>query len=142
MEVAAQYPVQVEQAEADVWIERMLAAPLSAGTATVIYHTIFWSYLPPEAQARIASTLHTAAQSATPEAPLAWLRFEINDFQSHPRLLLSLWPGPQDLHLADAQAHCSAIFWHAGALQKLPCTAPRHGQSGTSLTIRRFGEPR
>lgn len=142
LEVTVQHPVQVEQAEADAWIARMLAAPLPGGVATVIYHTIFWNYLSPEAQAQIASTIHAAAQAATVEAPLAWLRFEIDDFQSHPRLLLSLWPGPQDLHLADAQAHGSAISWHAEALQNLLLTAPRHGRSGTSLTIRRFGEPR
>lgn len=142
LEVAAQRPVRVEQAKADAWIAHKLAAPLPGGVATVIYHTIFWSYLSPEAQARIASTIHAAGQAATTEAPLAWLRFEINDFQGHPRLLLSLWPGPQDLHLADAQAHGSAISWHADALQNLPLTAPRHGQSGTSLTIHRFGEPR
>lgn len=138
--VAAQHPLQVVQAEADAWIAQMLAAPLPGGVATVVYHTIFWSYLSPAAQMRIASAIHAAGMNATNEAPLAWLRFEINDFQSHPRLLLSLWPGPQDLHLADAQAHGSAISWHAGTLQNLPLTAPRHGQSGTSLTIHRFGE--
>ena len=142
IEVAVHHPVRVEQADAPAWIERVLAARLPNGIATVVYHTIFWTYLPPDAQARIESAIRKAGQGATQAAPLAWLRFEIIDFRSHPRLLLSLWPGPQDLHLADAQAHGSEIFWHAAAANELLRTAPRHGRSATSLTIRRFGDPR
>jgi hypothetical protein len=142
MDVATRYPVHVEQADAASWIERMLAKPLTAGVATVIYHTIFWTYLPPDVQGRIESAIRTVGRAATTAAPLAWLRFEMQDFRRHPRLLLSLWPGPQDLHLADAQAHGNEIFWHAAAADELLRTAPRHGQTATSLTIHRFGEPR
>jgi len=141
LSTAAEYPVQVEQADAAAWIERVLAAPLPDGVATVVYHTIFWAYLSADAQARIESAVCRAGQSATAGSPLAWLRFEIEDFSRHPRLLLSLWPGPQDLHLADAQAHGSEIFWYA-ALANPARTAPRHRSPGTSLTICRFGEPR
>jgi len=141
LDVAAGYPVQVEPVDAGAWIERVLATPLPDVVATVIYHTIFWTYLPPGAQARIEATIRTAGRTATAESPLAWLRFEIGDFSRHPRLLLSLWPGPQDLHLADAQAHGNEIFWHAAALEDLARTAPRHRIPGTSLTIRHFGEP-
>jgi hypothetical protein len=142
MDAVARHPVHVEQADAATWLERSLASPLPAGVATVIYHTIFWTYLLPDAQARITSAIHSAGQAATAAAPLAWLRFELTDFHSHPRLLLSLWPGPQDLHLADAQAHGNEIFWHAAAVDEWLRTAPRHGQAATSLTIHRFGEPR
>lgn len=142
LEVAAQHPVHVEQADADAWIEQMLAPAWPEDVATVVYHTIFWTYLPPDTQARIESAIHRAAKTSSATAPLAWLRFEIGDFRSHPRLLLSLWPGAQNLHLADAQAHGSEISWHAAALENLPRTAPRHGSAGTSLTIQRFGEPR
>ncbi|HUA79353.1 MAG TPA: DUF2332 family protein [Dyella sp.] len=141
MDVAARHPLQVEQADAAAWLGRMLAMPWPDGAVTVIYHTIFWTYLSPATQARIAALIHAAGQAATVAAPLAWLRFEIDDFQRHPRLLLSLWPGPRDLHLADAQAHGSEIFWHAQAQEKWPLTAPRHGRADTSLTISRFGEP-
>jgi hypothetical protein len=140
--IAAQHPVQVEQADAGAWVERMLAEPLRAGAATVVYHTIFWTYLPAETQARIESAIRLAGQNATPEAPLAWLRFESVDLSRHQQLLLSLWPGPQNLHLADAQAHGSEVFWHAAALKDFFLTAPRHGHSDTSLTIHGFGEPR
>ncbi|GLQ87620.1 DUF2332 domain-containing protein [Dyella flagellata] len=142
MEVAARDPLQVEQADAVAWLERMLATPLPVGAATVIYHTIFWTYLAPAAQRRVESLLQAAGETATAAAPLAWLRLEIDDFQRHPRLLLSLWPGPQNLNLADAQAHGSEIFWHASAQEMLSLTAPRHGRLPTSLTINRFGEPR
>jgi hypothetical protein len=142
LDVASQYPVQVEQADADVWVEHRLAEPRQEGMATVIYHTIFWTYLSPETQARIESSIHLAGQAATMATPIAWLRFEISDFDSHPRLLLSLWPGPKNLHLADAHAHGSSIFWHSAELDAAQRTAPRHGGFGTSLTIHRFGDPR
>lgn len=117
LEIAGRHPFQVEQADAADWIEQALFTPLPAGLTTVVYHSIFWSYLPAAAQARIEAALHRAGQTATAEAPLAWLRFEIGDFQRHPQLLLSLWPGPQDVHLADAQAHGSEVFWHGAGVE-------------------------
>jgi hypothetical protein len=142
MSLAAQHPYQVARADAVAWLERMLAAAWPQGVATVIYHTIFWTYLAPAAQRRLRTLIQEAGRRASAAAPLAWLRLEIDDFKRHPRLLLSLWPGPQDLHLADAQAHGREIFWHAGAAALRSLTAPRHGELPASLTINRFGVPR
>jgi hypothetical protein len=111
MDVAARHPVDVEQAEADAWLGRQLARP-AAGVVTVVYHSIFWTYLSREAQARIASALARAGQAAGEASPLAWLRFEFEEPSRLPTLRLSLWPGAQDLHLADAQAHGQEIFWY------------------------------
>jgi hypothetical protein len=134
LDVAVRHPVDVEQAEADAWLERRLAEPV-AGAVTVVYHSIFWAYLSREAQARIASALARAGQAAGEASPLAWLRFEFEDPSRLPTLRLSLWPGAQDLHLADAQAHGQEIFWHGVDGPGASLRAPRHGGIGASPTI-------
>ncbi len=132
MAIADRHPSMPERADAADWVERVLAEPMPDGAVNVIYHTIFWPYLPASAQARIETAIRRAGARATAAAPLAWLRFESEQPQQHPRLRLELWPGAQNLHLADAQAHGREIFWHGAATAR---TAPRHVRDGTSLTI-------
>lgn len=135
--VAARQRPQVTRAMADDWLERQLATPVT-GVATVVYHSILWSYLPAAAKARIAAAIERAAQAADAAAPLAWLRFEFDDPSQRPSLRLSLWPGPVEWHLADAQAHGQEVFWHGGAAAAAAETAlraPRHGRVGASPTM-------
>lgn len=121
--VAAAMPVTVDRADADAWIEQRLAAA-APGALTVVYHSIFWNYLDAAAQARISRTITAAGARATPAAPLAWLRFELSDTgPAAARLTLSLWPGPQDQVLAEADAHARQILWHGatvGAARRSP----------------------
>ena len=46
------------------------------GRAHVVYHSIFWQYLPAAAQERIGPASTPPAARASPTAPLAWLRME------------------------------------------------------------------
>lgn len=108
---AASMPVTVDRADAAAWIEPQLASP-APGALTVVYHSIFWNYLDAAAQARITRAITDAGARATPAAPLAWLRFELDDTVSAARLTLSLWPGMQDLLLAEADAHAHHVIWH------------------------------
>lgn len=126
--VAAATPVAVDRADAEAWIEQRLASP-APGVLTVVYHSIFWNYLDAAAQARITRTIAAAGARATPAAPLAWLRFELADgAAAAARLTLSLWPGPQDQVLAEADAHARQITWHGAR-----ASAPRHGPSSHRL---------
>lgn len=133
--VAAAFPVYVERADADEWIERQLAEPAS-GTLTVVYHSIFWNYLDAAAQRRIADAIRAAGARATDEAPLAWLRFELDDTQAQAHLVWSQWPGPQDELLAEADAHARRIRWHgpmhAAAQHRLKAHHPTMFDSGDS----------
>lgn len=134
LDVALRHPVAIEQAEAEAWLERQLAGRV-AGAVTVVYHSIFWTYLSRESQARIASALARAGRAADGASPLAWLRFEFEQPSRLPILRLSLWPGVQDLHLADAQAHGQEIFWHGIDGLGVALRAPRHGRIGASPTL-------
>lgn len=124
--VARRHPVHVEREQADTWLERQLAVP-ATGVVTVVYHSIFWSYLSTAERARIVATLERAGETASATAPLAWLRFEFTDPRQLPSLWLNLWPGPRRLHLADAQAHGQEVFWRGADAAAATLRAPRHG---------------
>jgi len=132
--VAGRQRPEVVRAGADDWLERQLAQPAD-GMTTVVYHSIFWSYLTAAAKARIVAAIERAARRADKAAPLAWLRFEFDDPSQLPSLRLSLWPGPFERHLADAQAHGQEVFWRAADPARAAVRAPRHGDIGASPTL-------
>jgi hypothetical protein len=49
------------------------------------------------------------SREATPERPLAWLRFELDPAVPPASLRLRLWPHGQDLLIAQAQPHGRSI---------------------------------
>jgi hypothetical protein len=111
LDIARDLPVRVERASADEWLERELASP-PAGVATVVFHSIFWAYLPQPMQRRIATTIETAGASATPEAPVAWLDYET--VERAPRVVelrLRLWPGGSDRLLGTGRHHWHPVRW-------------------------------
>jgi hypothetical protein len=100
--------VVVERADALPWVQSQLATP-RAGSATVVYHSVVWQYLPAATQAGLRSAMTAAGERATAAAPLAWLAFEPgeSDFE----LTLTLWPGGERRVLAQAQAHGQWVKW-------------------------------
>lgn len=109
--LAAQHPPALEQGDAATFAERVLASPQSDGVCRVLYHTIFWTYLPPDKQARIRSALAKAGAGASMQRPLAWLRYELNGQGGVAELHLQSWPGGEDQHLATGHPHGSRIVW-------------------------------
>lgn len=102
--------VVVETADAPLWTAAN-AAP-RAGTTTVVYHSVFWQYMPAESQAALRAALQVHAAAATPEAPFAWLRMEpppgnlaLMDVR------LTQWPGGQERVLAEVHPHGAAVKW-------------------------------
>jgi hypothetical protein len=59
----------------------------------VLYHSIVWQYIAEDEQRRIAAQMQQAGAAATPEAPLAWLRFEPGRATDGADLTLTLWDG-------------------------------------------------
>lgn len=111
--LAADHPPHVEQGDAAAFVEHALAEPQRDGICRVIFHTIFWTYLPAEKQQRIRAALARAGETATRKRPLAWLRYELNGQGGVAELHLQHWPGGADRHLATGHPHGSRIVWHA-----------------------------
>ncbi|WBV45121.1 DUF2332 domain-containing protein [Pseudoroseomonas cervicalis] len=103
---------EVEHADALDWLRPRLHP--HPGTATVLYHSIMWQYLPAATQDGILALLRTAAAQATPQAPLAWLRFEMPPAGGPPELRLTQWPGGAEQRLALAHPHGQSIDWLGG----------------------------
>jgi hypothetical protein len=102
--------VMVEAADAPGWLEARLAQA-RPGAAHVVYHSIFWQYLPPAAQDRCRAALDAAGARATAKAPLAWLRLEGDGGTPGAALTLTLWPGGETRLLARADYHGAWIRW-------------------------------
>lgn len=106
--VAARVPASVEAADLGRWAEKRLAEPV-AGVVTVVTHTIVWQYVGRDSRDRLRRALGVAGARATPDAPLAWLRFEpagaVGD------LRLTWWPGGEESVLATAEYHGVPVYW-------------------------------
>jgi hypothetical protein len=111
IEVARHVPVTVDEADAAAWVEAQLAEP-RPGSATVVVHSIVLQYLPPERRRRFRAALDTAGRTATPDAPLAWLRMEPAGERAE--LRLTSWPAGEEALLASAGYHGQPIWWSAG----------------------------
>ena len=92
------------------WLEARLAGS-RPGAAHVVYHSIFWQYLPPEAQDRCRAALDAAGARATEVAPLAWLRLEGDGGTPGAALSLTLWPAGQTQIIARADYHGAWVRW-------------------------------
>lgn len=92
LQAAAEVPVEVDRADAAEWAAAQLAAP-RPGTATVVFHSIVWQYLPEAAKTGVVSALTEAGAAATADAPVAWLRMEPGgDLVDAAELRLTTWP--------------------------------------------------
>ncbi|HKV92135.1 MAG TPA: DUF2332 domain-containing protein [Candidatus Angelobacter sp.] len=108
IDVARCIPAQVDKANAADWIEMMLKVE-SKDVATVVYHSIVWQYLLPNERLRIQRAIESAARSARPDRPLAWLRFEPAEHNAEVRL--QCWPGGDDQVLAQSGFHGMQVKW-------------------------------
>jgi hypothetical protein len=79
----------------------------------VVLHSIAFQYFPAGTQERIARHVARVGASARPDAPVAWLRYELEDLQGIPTLRLRMWPGGKDRLLAHADPHGRWIKWVA-----------------------------
>jgi hypothetical protein len=102
--------VTVEREDAVAWTRRS-ARPLP-GVATVVFHSVFFQYMPADSQAALVAALAEFGKAATAEAPLAWLRMEpAPDNPAMMELRLTLWPDGGDRVLATAHPHGAWVEW-------------------------------
>jgi hypothetical protein len=110
IDVARRIPAQIDRANAPDWIETALRDRIPA-VATVVYHSIVWQYLSNADRARFERAMDSAGEAATPNAPLAWLRFEPAGNVAEVRL--RIWPSGKDQLLARSGFHVIPVQWLA-----------------------------
>jgi hypothetical protein len=102
--------IAVERADAPQWTRRH--GEPRAGLATVVFHSVFFQYMPAESQAALVATLAEFGAQARADAPLAWLRMEpAADSPAVMELRLTLWPGGEERLLAHAHPHGAWVEW-------------------------------
>lgn len=97
----------VDRARVGDWLPEQLAAADPAAVR-VVSHSVVWTYLDDEERDQAVQALRDAA---TPDAPVAWLRFEMHGDGFG--LLLTTWPGEDYRVLATAHAHGAWVEWEA-----------------------------
>lgn len=102
--------VKVETADAVDWTARVVAP--QPGAATVLFHSVFWQYMPADNQAALKTLIEAKGATATADAPFAWLRMEppANDLTGM-EVSLTLWPGGETRILARVHPHGAAVTW-------------------------------
>jgi hypothetical protein len=112
IEAALIADVRVEAEDAVTWAAAR-AAP-APGAATVIFHSIFWQYMPSESQAALTRVIAGLGEQATAAAPFAWLRMEPPPHNlALVELRLTRWPGGEDRLLGHAHPHGASVEWLA-----------------------------
>jgi hypothetical protein len=85
------------------------------GAATVIFHSVFWQYLPVDTQAALTQVIVRLGARATTEAPLAWLRMEpMPTNLADVELRLTVWPEGEERLLAHVHPHGAWVDWVGG----------------------------
>jgi hypothetical protein len=110
LEIAAEFPIDVDRADAEEWLPAQLKEP-QPGRATVVMHSVFWQYLSTDTRESIVATFGAAGARATDDAPLAWLRLEPSAKGTSLELRLTTWPGGDEVVLAKAGFHAGRVTW-------------------------------
>ena len=102
--------VAVEAADAVTWTAQRVTP--ADGAATVLFHSVFWQYMPADSQAALRQVIHDIGARATPTAPFAWLRMEPGaETMMVMEVRLTLWPGGKERLLAKAHPHGATVTW-------------------------------
>jgi hypothetical protein len=110
LEAALAAGVTVEREDAVSWAARR-AMPRE-GAATVLFHSVFWQYMPAESQAALTGVIADLGALATASGPFAWLRMEPPpDNLAAMEVRLTLWPGGEERLLALVHPHGAWVEW-------------------------------
>lgn len=101
----ARQPEKPVAADAADFVDTMLARPAIPGTLRVIFHSIFWQYLPEATRTRIMGSMKNAG------VPIAWLRLEADGEDPGGGLRVTLWPTGEEWLLARGDYHGRWLDW-------------------------------
>jgi hypothetical protein len=82
------------------------------GMASVLFHSVFWQYMPPDKQAALEAAIGANGARASASAPFAWLRMEPSESRlAEMDVLLTIWPGGDTRRLARCHSHGAWVEW-------------------------------
>ena len=110
----AQGGVEISAERAADFVRGQLARRPAQG-AWVLMHSVVWQYIAEHEQADILEQLDLAGQTATEDAPVAWLRMEPLKADLRVELRCRLWPGGVDELLAVCHPHGAWVQWQVAA---------------------------
>lgn len=111
--IAADDPPAIDRGDAGDWLEERLGIAPEQEVARVVFHSVAFQYFPARTQRRIAARIADAGAKATPQAPLAWLRFEKEAGDRKTMLRLRLYPDGEERLLAECHPHGAEMRWLA-----------------------------
>jgi hypothetical protein len=112
--LALAHNTKVDRADAAIWLKQKLDAR-AADAATIVYHSVFLQYPPPESRRAITDAIAEAGARATREAPLVWVRLEpealTDNIPDSLRMVLdiTIWPGGERKILAYTDGHVRTV---------------------------------
>ena len=110
IDIAVEAGTKITRADAIDWLDARLQTR-NEGAIHVVYHTIAWQYFPDDVQKRGITLMQEAGKQASRDAPLAWLRFEMDGKSPGAALTLTMWPTGEEFYLARADFHGRWIDW-------------------------------
>lgn len=111
LQIAREHPTLVEKGDALAWLRDKRLKVLVPGTVHVVYHSIAWQYLPPEARSAGEAIIAEAGSRATEAAPLARLQMEMDDDPDSAALSLQIWPTGETRELGRIDPHGRWVKW-------------------------------
>ena len=112
IDLALEAGVSVDAADAVTWTQDRVAP--QAGAATVLFHSVFWQYMPAGSQAALRRVIEQIGARAAANAPFAWLRMEPSaESLLVMQVRLTQWPGGEERLLAETHPHGAYVRWMA-----------------------------
>lgn len=109
IEVAATTPVELIRSGAHRCpsdTAGVLGSLLAEGGARVVMHSIVWQYMPKDLRWAVTNTLEEAGAGAGSDSPLAWIRYEPDEWnRTRAAIWLRSWPRGGDRLVAHADYH-------------------------------------
>jgi hypothetical protein len=106
LEVAEQFPPEVDAADAGEWLDKRLAERPD-GTTTIVFHSIVWQYLPRSTKDHMREVLRREGAAADLRRPVAWVRLE--PAAERADLRITTWPGAAEEIMALSSYHGAGI---------------------------------
>jgi hypothetical protein len=83
-----------------------LAEVLAERRPTIVQHSIVWQYVPTAVRWAVTAVIEQAGRAATDAAPLAWVRYEPDEWnRARAAVWLRTWPGGADRLVAHVDFH-------------------------------------